>query len=375
MSDDENKNDDAIPGFTPDELEVLAEAERPAKALSEDMSKFGGIVNTALRHIDNRLSAIDSEMQAMKVLCLGAKALTYSPVPEIHNYNMASVSFVSDKEACLYIMGSGPSLGKVDVQLLRDVPTLSLNRSYVAWEDWGFTPTFYAAIERKLTDCNPEDTSKERHPFRKDWEKIFKDFMDGKSPHSKLPMLFLNCESSLLRFSEVLKQAVDSGLLFQCPVTPPLRDYGDGQTLEWLKPGGVFHNLRGSPLRVLSHLPLPLQQNGGAWSVVLAYMLGFKRVVLLGVDANYTGRQESIDKGEDVEHFHPKYFDPSVYEEGQTHGSPDEWHGILPWKLLKDLDLPDFEIVSCSPGSKINSLFEYKTLEELLIKGNNDEQD
>jgi len=46
-----------------------------------------------------------------------------------------------------FVIGTGPSLKDIDVSLLKDHTTITFNRAYVAFEDWGFDPTYYLAID------------------------------------------------------------------------------------------------------------------------------------------------------------------------------------------------------------------------------------
>ena len=50
-----------------------------------------------------------------------------------------------EKEA--FIIGTGPSLKKIDMTKLKDKITITFNRAYVAFDDWGFDPTYYLAID------------------------------------------------------------------------------------------------------------------------------------------------------------------------------------------------------------------------------------
>ena len=116
--------------------------------------------------------------------------------------------------------------------------------------------------------------------------------------------------------------------------------------------------------------------NCGVWATCLSYAFGYKRVVLLGIDAKYYGREKSIALGYDVEHFHPLYFDPKEFKELETHGEPDKWNGTFLWDYLKThadglCNRPDFEIISCTPNSIINNdqdsgMFDYVDLKRLL---------
>ena len=47
----------------------------------------------------------------------------------------------------IYVIGNGPSLNKVDVTKLKGENTISFNRAYIAYKDWGFDPTYYMCVD------------------------------------------------------------------------------------------------------------------------------------------------------------------------------------------------------------------------------------
>lgn len=51
------------------------------------------------------------------------------------------------QNAGCFLIGSGPSLRSVDVRRLAHIDTLAMNRSYVAWNQWGFNPTYYVCLD------------------------------------------------------------------------------------------------------------------------------------------------------------------------------------------------------------------------------------
>ena len=57
----------------------------------------------------------------------------------------------------LFVIGNGPSLNDIDIQKLRDKETASFNRAYIAYEDWGFYPTYYQIIDPTVFEDNKED--------------------------------------------------------------------------------------------------------------------------------------------------------------------------------------------------------------------------
>ena len=46
-----------------------------------------------------------------------------------------------------WIIGTGPSLNKIDIKKLKNHHTMSFNRAYIAFKDWGFDPTYYLSID------------------------------------------------------------------------------------------------------------------------------------------------------------------------------------------------------------------------------------
>lgn len=45
------------------------------------------------------------------------------------------------------LIGSGPSLNRVDPRRFASYDTISFNRSFLAWSDWGYAPTFHACLD------------------------------------------------------------------------------------------------------------------------------------------------------------------------------------------------------------------------------------
>ncbi len=50
-------------------------------------------------------------------------------------------------EETIHIIGSGPSLKDVDMKSLKNKKTISFNRSYVSFKNWGFEPTYYLVLD------------------------------------------------------------------------------------------------------------------------------------------------------------------------------------------------------------------------------------
>jgi len=65
-----------------------------------------------------------------------------------------------------FVIGNGPSLNQVDVTRLSGFDTIAFNRSYVAWDRWGFAPTYYVCLDPAGCEQNVEGIGAliEAHP-------------------------------------------------------------------------------------------------------------------------------------------------------------------------------------------------------------------
>jgi hypothetical protein len=242
----------------------------------------------------------------------------------------------------IFIIGSGPCLNDIDVSKLSEANTFCMNRQYISFKDWGFQPTYYACMDRKLIATI--------HP---DIKAIASD------PKCEVEKFFIG------EFGE----------------NNPIEELENVVSIPYMSNTINIPNSRLYQNKVLGYWG-----NCGAFCTTLAYYLGYRRIVLCGINANYSGRQESITVGKDLEHYNPNYFHPDSFVEGKNQGSPDAMSSVDPWKYMKDgikspgidpsehshlyrtakIEGTDFEIISCSPGSAINNFFEYKELEELI---------
>ena len=288
--------------------------------------------------------------------------------------NKSEINEIS-MEDTIFLIGSGPSLNKIDMSLLKDVNTMSLNRQYIAYEEWGFFPTYYTIIDRKLVKAifmkdlcpllieNPKCTIEKYFVLQPplDAADVPRDMLAMSYSRNKsnksfdITEEFIQGEDSPRWYSHEDVLIISEGK--NCDVR--ISDYNIEKLISSPKVCSTLENFSDSPLYFCG--------NGGAFATTLCAYLGFKRVVLLGIDAFYSGRDCSVKAGIDLEHFHPQYFDPETFPEGETQGSPDESNGIEPWKKLSEMQ-PDasYQILSCTPDSIINDYLDYVNLEDLL---------
>jgi hypothetical protein len=145
---------------------------------------------------------------------------------------------------------------------LGDFHTIAFNRSFVAWERWGFDPTYYACFDPIVLEDN-------RH------------LIANLVTQSGVRQFFLHAAAQELGIScthRVALVRLHEGRAFSCN-SQEINDYG----------------------------------NVGASSLQILASLGYCKVVLIGVDARYDrGAAGPVDGGfirveDDADHFHPDY--------------------------------------------------------------------
>jgi hypothetical protein len=317
---------------------------------------------------------------------------------------MESIQMKSDisLDETMFIIGSGPCLNKIDIKKLKGLNTISLNRQYIAYEDWGFWPKYHLCIDAKL--------------IRKIYVADVLPLMNNQE--CEIEMFFiLSTGASLPEFIED-----EPKLIMVYPsqdaewkpevITKFEACYINRELAVKRHPAATCFDFDFNHLKRGSNLHF--HGLSGAFATGLSHALGYKRVVLLGIDAKYDARRISVSAGKDLNHFHPDYFDVKEFIHGEHFGSAKGYYA--PWTVIanknrlshgpaassdhdqrahdgahsaRESDEPDdehrcndelcgviygphlcsdttFEVISCSPGSIINEIFEYIDLEELL---------
>ena len=208
----------------------------------------------------------------------------------------------------LYVIGNGPSLNDIDITQLKDKTTVSFNRAYIAYEDWGFYPTYYQIIDPTVFEDNKEDIKNLlTTPINK--------FIFGNSEYFKSEVSSFNTNEKEIEYSRIV--------------------------------GDV------------------------AAASVLHFFNRFERFILLGCDNRYSERQEDmkykkvttslkkmafLSEGDDCNHFRPDYFG-----KGKLYGHPNQPNHYKAFQMIPDKK----RIISCSKNSNLNTLFEYKDFNNL----------
>lgn len=226
------------------------------------------------------------------------------------------------------IIGNGPSLKKIDMSKLKNIDTFSFNRAYLAYEEWGFVPTFYACIDReRIRHCYDgvrmllPDTCPTKKIFLRENQYVMDNFLKEDkvivTNYDRINWLGTPDEHGIYAESEFPKHMTDAP------------------------------NCAGSV---------------SVYAVQLAYAMGYTHIGMVGVDANYKSDGHLRNGKGGINHFRPDYNPPDVVSEETVGNDLDKW------KMVRD-QLAKSKIVkifSCVSDSKVNGVIPYIHLDEFL---------
>jgi hypothetical protein len=207
------------------------------------------------------------------------------------------------------IIGNGPSLRRMDLAPLETEMTFGLNRIYLLFDTLGFHTTYYVSINKYVIEQCAEDIGQLTGPK------------------------FISWKARRL-----------------IPATPDV----------------IFLRSRRSP-RFCTDLPREGIWEGATVTYValqLAYYMGFRQVILIGVDHAFqtTGKPHElvVSQGHDPNHFHPGYFG-----KGFRWQLPDLDTSEIAYRMAKDaFERAGREIVDATVGGKLQVFrkVDYQTL-------------
>ena len=212
-------------------------------------------------------------------------------------------------ERCV-ILGNGPSLGKIDFSLLEGEKTFGLNKIFLLMKEIDWSPTYYCAVNPLVIEQAREDIV-----------------------NSTLPK-FIGHEG--------------------------VRCIPERDDVTFLKSD------RREPGFAVS-LDEPMWQGYTVTycALQLAYIMGFKQAILVGVDHYYKFQgdpnKEVRAEGADVNHFHPDYFSG-----GQNWNLPDlEMSEVAYGMARKAYEKDGRTVLNATPGTHLD-VFEKVDLEKVL---------
>ena len=158
------------------------------------------------------------------------------------------------------IIGNGPSLNRMDLSFLKEEITFGLNRIYLLFDKWDFTPTYYVSVNPLVIEQSVDD------------------LLELPSPK----FLSLNGLSYVADPIDIIFLRSIYKWFFS---TDPRNGICEGYTVTYV-------------------------------AMQLAYFMGFSEVMLIGVDHHFTTpgqpNQEVLSNGDDTNHFHPGYFGKGI---------------------------------------------------------------
>jgi hypothetical protein len=252
-----------------------------------------------------------------------------------HPVCLPSVSISPDRKS--YVLGNGPSLNRIDISLLKNKDTISFNRAYIAYQDWGFYPKYYMCIDIRVLQNIVDDINQliENSPIEHFFLRDVSGTESWNDTHFCTRKKILDSEKVSFISTEDRARKFNNELNF-------------GNLIYW---GDV-----------------------AVCSLQVLYLLGYKEAILLGVDAKYQerkikgvtreGLKYSSSEDGDINHFRPDYFG-----KGTEYSKPDGKAHFKSWKRISKLIRANgqFQVFSGSPGSRLNAkVFEFKELEEFM---------
>ncbi|MBP9040385.1 MAG: DUF115 domain-containing protein [Anaerolineaceae bacterium] len=159
-------------------------------------------------------------------------------------------------ERCV-IIGNGPSLKNTDLQKLRNVFTFGMNRFYMAFPDLGFTTSTLVTVNSLVIEQCAADLQSLPIPTFISW-----------------------------RGRKFIQPAPNIHYLYTSYILPGFNGNATGRLWE---------------SSTVTYVAMQL-----------AYFMGFKQVILIGVDHSFTTKGTAnttvVSTGDDPNHFHPGYF-------------------------------------------------------------------
>ncbi len=247
-----------------------------------------------------------------------------------------------------FVIGTGPSLNNIDITKLKDYPTISFNRSYIAYDDWGFDPTYYMAIDSNDVRAMYKDIYSLIE--KSNIQKFFLTFCEDNANHPS-PEHYQDGDIKDIFFTDIKSNKI----------------YSVGGTR------GISNCYIDEKNKIFNTL---VQPNAGFMGVLALKALGYTEVAFVGCDSKYRIDEESnrsitqIGDGEyvshedwDVNHFSHKYFG-----KGMRFGIPNPKQILGIWSGGASIiqNMHDFSVYSCTKDSALNQWYPYIDFEDFL---------
>lgn len=241
---------------------------------------------------------------------------------------------INDNTKTLVIMGNGPSLRDIDFNILNDIDTFGLNSAYRAYYRMNWWPTYHGCFDYRVTESHKQE---------------FKKLTLGVNP--------------IKRFF-YLQQVSDSNRLTRIILSGGFR--GSSQKTVWQDNENAFQSFSDGG-------------NSGANACRVGVCMGYKKIILVGVDCNY---KEIIDGAaikksstsnflqmEETPKSNPNYWFDDYQQKGDVYNLPQRDIFQKPgWEILsQQADENNIKIINCSEISTL-TCFPKQNINQALLE-------
>ena len=228
------------------------------------------------------------------------------------------------KSDTIVVMGNGPSLKDVDFSLLDGYDTFGLNSAYRAYSRMNWWPTYHGCFDYRVTENHKES---------------FKEFSESKNPVKGFYYLQQVSDNPRVKKVNMLQYGTSNKFNNSVEDLDSFNDNG----------------------------------NSGANACSVSICLGYKKIILLGVDCNYVefvdgcardGAGLVMEKTPDK---NPNYWFDDYQQKGDQYNVPrgQDFHKPT-WNMFAYRAAhANIEVVNCSPISTLRC-FKKMTLENAL---------
>lgn len=259
--------------------------------------------------IKNQLSDLLSPeaQRRARSLWYWGKRISQWPSALLHPWRQKSIRRLGDladahKGKRCFVIGNGPSLKETDVSKLEGEYTFGMNRVYLAFDEWGFTPSYLVSVNDLVIEQCAEDFRELTLPKFFSWRARHLLYPEG-TPDDNTHFLFTTYTGPTF--------ARDArGRMWE------------GATVTYV-------------------------------CLQLAFHMGFDKVILIGVDHSFSTDGEPnttvVSRGADSNHFSEEYFG-----EGFRWQLPDLETSEISYKIARDeYEKAGREIVDATVGGKL----------------------
>lgn len=225
-------------------------------------------------------------------------AYRYSREGRRSREKLASMRGTATERRCV-IIGNGPSLNQMDLSVLRDVPTFALNRGYLLFERIGAPSTYLVSANKYVLEQSMDEMLAVPRPKFFNW-----------------------------RHRHLVPSGRDDVVFFDTVRNPGFSTDVPGRGL-W----------EGATVTMVA--------------MQLAYHLGFREVVLIGVDHNFTteGPAHKLVTSQGAD---PNHFDPNYFGAGYRWQLPDLERSERAYRMAKAAyEAAGGEVVDATVGGKL----------------------